>query len=294
MTPRFSRIIVSFVVGSLCLPMLLLAHSDPVGDIHPTVVYDRDHFVIYFTATSQSDRVAGSNRMIFSPANGNNKPQLIATEPDRSGGYDPSLPYGTAENGDGPVVMEFGQTQKDKRRFMLLGSDGKFVTRTPLPIPAPDGRAWITDSWADEHSIAVLWSTGGDNATNPVELRLSWVNRPRNLLEKTVTLGTPATIYYFPRASNLVWAQGRMWTAWVQPADQNKPDTKADWTTILSSYDPATQTVTHKALPQPSHWNTTVSLLARDGWVCVAWHCSQKEGFPPRASIEYAFEPIAK
>jgi hypothetical protein len=168
-------------------------------------------------------------------------------------------------------------------------------THTPLPIPEeymvaahllrPDGAALVLNK------ILRKSSTGEEF---DLQHEIAWLDRPTLHLASKVDLGNCATINMVPTMSHLIWAENRVWFAWIRKADdfEKLPPTK-QWVTVLASYEPKSKKLEKKILAEQSHWNANLSLNSVAGWVCVAWHCSRDGSYPGESMIVTHFEKVS-
>lgn len=268
------------------LPGLVLAHSDPAGDVHPRVFVENGAFSIYFSSVGKTRENVVDGKMIFDEKGQVLVPKHLVTAAATAQGWqDPR---------EGSVMIPWSRrNQQGRSVFVLRTNSEELVKEQPLPLSAPFG-AYITSSWVDEKAIAVLWSEPvGEGEERAVLMKLSWIDRASFSVVATVDVSKPATIYDFPSASNLVWAEGKLWLAWVKELGKADIEQSPIWKTVLTSYDPHTKSLLHKELPQSSNWNTRISMGFLKGWLCLAWHCTKDGRYPGEAEIITAFEKVS-
>ena len=277
-------------LGLCLLPGVVLGHQDPMGETHPSVVVENGNFSIYFLSLRRGGDNRDAGRMIFSPSGEVLVPKHLISDPKTQAWMEAR---NWRDHGDESVkTSRIGNDESARSAFVLqTGKDG-LGPQQPLPIDSPSG-AMVTSSWVDPNAIAILWSeTLVQGEEQEVLMKISWIDRASFSLVATVDVGKAASIYDFPSASNLVWAEGKMWFAWVKEFQEDAKDQKFRWKTILTSYDPVTKSLQHKELPQPSNWNTGISMRFLNGWLCLAWHCTKDGSYPGEAAIITAFEKV--
>ena len=278
-------------LGLCLLPGVVLGHVYPMGEVHPSVVVENGNFSVYFYLVRRDGDSRDAGSMIFSPSGEVLVPKHLITDPKTQAWMETR---NGRDSGDESVkAFRMGIDESARSAFVLqTGKDG-LGPQQPLPFDGP-ASAWVTSSWVDPNAIAILWSeTLVQGEEQEVLMKISWVDRSSFSLVATVDVGKPASIYDFPSASNLVWAEGKMWFAWVKEFQEEAKDLKSRWKTILTSYDPVTKKIQHKELPQPSNWNTGISMRFLNGWLCLAWHCTKDGSYPGEAAIITAFEKVS-
>ena len=275
--------------GLLCLTtQSARAHQDPAGDSHPQIEIEDDAFVIYSRYRvylqegeggwyRQSYGVTGQMR---EPRHRMPEERAQELEEATRAGWNPEPTGSSVESGGGGP-------------FLLMGTEEGTKYVRPLPVSGPKG-ADVERSLVVGQTVGFLWSGEKIIDENADErLRLSFAALKGFAPGQTVTIGKPCTIYHFPVVSNLVWAGGRWWVAWVRddtPADGT--DGKRIYHTILSSVDPKSGKVTHEVLPGTSNWNSSLSLATHGGWLCAAWHASIDGTYPGIAKVVAAFHKV--
>lgn len=98
-------------------------------------------------------------------------------------------------------------------------------------------------------------------------------------------IGKPATIYDFPTASNVVFANGKFWLAWVR-----EPKKKGEeYAMVLSSMEPGSGKAVERVLDAPADWNSHLSLAVIGDRLCLAYHCSVDHEYPGTSEIITVF-----
>jgi hypothetical protein len=241
------------------------AHQDPWGDIHPIVLVENGNFAIYFQH-SQPDAEQYSYtgelpqfRVVYSKigrlmAPRHPAPTQVAEERHAPGIYGTVLRVGHEQ-------LIFTQTLMRERPSYLELAHGR-TERRRLAWPSGLKLNYVHDVHAVGRSLVFAATVG--EAT----LKLFHFSRDAFDAPAVAELGHAATIYDFPRASNLVYSGERYWIGWM------RLDPKTEKTvTVLTSWKPGEQPA-HRELALPSDWNVELSLAENDGHLCLAYHCA--------------------
>lgn len=240
------------------------AHSDPWGDIHPAVGVEKGCFSIYFTSQvpdeveSYTDQRAAL-RMVFSSEGTLLAPRhAVASAPsDRTqnvGLYGARIPIGES-------AIVFEDDQAVRPGYLLEAPDGK-LTRHRIPWPR-DFRMTLDSVIAAADGLAM---TGKEDEKI---LKLYWWPFGEDRPPTVAVIGVTATIYDFPVASNVVFAGGRFWVAFMKP--------RGDLLQLaLWSWKPGEGKGREEILDSPADWNSHLSLAAIGDQLCLAYHCATK------------------
>lgn len=177
-----------------------------------------------------------------------------------------------------------------EQQLVLRTWNGGAASDEPLLFDVAES-ADLTSQFIAKEWGALLWSKT-DYEAKGTTLHLTWFQRSSTATPITRELGICGTIYDFPSASDLVWAGGRLWVAWIREESDQKHPPSRHWRTMLTSFDPVTGKTASKELPGISHWNSSLSIAETKGWLCIAWHCSKDMDYPGEAVIVTAFEKI--
>jgi hypothetical protein len=283
--PSFRSIIryVSWTVAALLLAGgTARAHQDPRGDVYPQVRVEKGNFAIYFSCNDErrdSDDESPILRVIYSPGG-----ELLA--PRHHVAKIPEDELGSPLRGGDTRVLAGGEILSfppyprlfHGKPFYTVKRNGR-IERHSLPWPDGVEISELHQIIGDEHSITIAAKAGGS--------LLSFYRFSRDGFElpAIVKIGSPETIYDFPVASNIVFAGGKYWIAWMRPGKE-----KID--PVLSSWKPGDTEVNHLVLKTPGNWNSHLSLEAAGDVICLAYHCSASGIYPGRSSIITAFYPV--
>jgi hypothetical protein len=238
-------------------------HSDPWGDIHPQVSVVDGRFAIVFN-TSLPDRVADYSdekpvyRMIFE-ADGRLFTPRHPLERRRS--WQEMAPVGLYGRemrlGDSTVILQGNSSGRPD--YLLKSADGK-TTRVRLPWPKDLSLHLFEDAVVTAEGIAI---TGKEREP----LKFYWFAHEETVAPVVLTIGTTACIYDFPVASNIAFAGGRFWVAFM------RPEGSEDLKLALWSWKPGEKDGRVEILDSPAYWNSHLSMAAIGDRLCLAYHC---------------------
>lgn len=263
----------------LAWPTVLLAHSDPWGDIHPDVSVIDGHFAITFRSSQpDSETYSGYHpvqRMIFT-----SEGRLVAPRHplQRLRHWSATSGAGLAGRmlrvGDQKLHFSSGR-DRGSLSYVLEEKDG---TRSRVRLPWPEGGpiSLLEDVAATEDGIAIL---GKEDARNL--LRFYWFDHESTEPPIVHYLGPTACIYHFPVASNIAYAGGRFWVAAVRPGEEM-------WKLSMWSWKPGEPEGRMEDLDSPADWNSSLSLAAIGDRLCLAYH-HPEDGYPGEARILTVF-----
>lgn len=279
--PSLGHLAASIFIALLLAAGTALAHQDPRGDVHPWVRVEKGNFAIYFFSNEEPhepDHSPPPLRVVYSPTGELLAPRHhVASIPEdetstRRQGGNIQVPAG----GEILSFPPYPRLFHDKP-FYTVQKDGQ-TERHSLPWPDAVKISDLSRIIADEHSITIAAKAGG------LVLSFYRFSREGFALPAVVEIGSPATIYDFPVVSNIVFAGGKYWIAWMRPGKE-----KTD--PVLSSWKPGDAAVTHLVLKTPGDWNSTLSLEAAGDVLCLAYHCAAST-YPGRSSIITGFYPV--
>lgn len=261
---RFAILIAAFVLVAI----RLFAHEDPSGDIYPSVRVEKGNFAVYFsnnTSPREVDQESPLFRVVYSP-NG----ELLA----------PRHPVKAIPNGEREVFRDdltaiVGDERLEFAPYPRLFHDKPYYTietkagveRHRLPWPDMVKVSDLHSVVADESTITIAAKAGTD------ELSLYHFRRDRFELPQVVAIGAPLKIYDFPTASNLVFAGGKYWIAWMRGGENGK-----EAEAVLSSWSPGDKAAAKVMLEGPGDWNSHLSMAVSGNVLCVAYHCETAGG----------------
>ncbi|MEN3940465.1 hypothetical protein WJU23_04160 [Prosthecobacter sp. SYSU 5D2] len=286
------------LIWGIVLPGPLLAHVDPAGDTYPQVMVEDGRFLISFTtrlAVEKGDPVEVKSAVIYEPDGSVFIPRHRVNYPERKNQFS-KVEFRSTSDIEEQELLKPGETPKREEnrlhRAVLIEHPYDLPQRVerPLPIEITASSPYADKASFNGEQVAFIWSDDEEEQHfSAHHLHLSMASLNGSAEDKTLPLGKVATIYDFPAASSPLWAAGRWWVAWVQESGQSQSAQDERWQTLLSSYDPVTQKLEHQALPGISHWNSSLSIAATEGWLCIAWHASQEGRYPGSAKIVTAF-----
>jgi hypothetical protein len=279
--------IATCLILSLAAPWSLHAHSDPRGDVRPTVFVQDGSFVICFRNNDVYDMdQRPAWKMSFTADGKVILPRHRLPEPQRDDWQRRLRAEATWD-----VTTLKPEGQKGERVVLREIVNGRKQSY-PLPLN-PEGIYAETACRAGDE-VAFTWSDMRTTMEEAPVLKFTCLPLKTFSPGVTVEIGEVATIYEFPRVSNPMWAARKWWIAWVRPnpADKAKEWSEITWQTVITSIDPVTGHCVHDVRPELSHWNTSLSLKTAGGWLCAAWHASIDGSYPGRARIVTAFKKL--
>jgi hypothetical protein len=268
--PRFVAALLPF---AWALPAA--AHSDPRGDIHPQVLVVDGHFAIDFNTMLpdvEGDPYEAIYRVTYTPEG-----KLLAprhrlerkrshTETGPAGLYGRGIRFGDSE-------IIFDGDRSGLPGYIIKGPDGKL---TPVRLPWPEKTLLtdVDDFTATPEGIAL---SGKEEAGG--RLKIYYFPFASSGPPAVLDVGDTCCIYDFPVASNLVWAGGKFWLAFMRGEGGEGAET------VLWSWKPGDPAGKEEVLATPGHWNSHLSIGAIGKQLCLAYHCEQQQGEEAAASI---------
>jgi len=261
----------ALLLATLLSPSAALAHADPWGDLHPTVEVVDGNFAIHFNSSIRGSRDNYTGRRpvlvkIYSPEGKLLSPRhpIPGKRSWMAGGpvglYGKHLVFGD-------TVMVFDPTRTGKPDYLLRDPDGE-VTRHRLPWPKEVSLHHFKDVTVNSEGIAIL------GKEDPEILKFYWFEHGANRPPEIVTIGATDCIYTFPVASNIAYAGGRFWVAFMRDAAGK---TKSEL--VMWSWKPGDAKARAEVLDSPAHWNCHLSMAAIGDWLCLAYHCATRESY---------------
>jgi hypothetical protein len=253
-------------------------HADPRGDLHPQVLVKDGNFAIVFNS-SQPEGVESFTgekavfRMIYTPEG-----KLVAPRHplDRKRDWRETGPAGLYGKGMrlGDVSVYFGGGHSSQPGFRLRTPDG-VVTRVTLPWSRDLSLNLCEDVMLLPEGLALTGKEGrGEVAEN--NLKFYWFEHEATEALTTQSIGPTICIYDFPVASNIAYAGGRFWVAYMRPAGQPEDEGVE---LALWSWKPGEEKGRVEVLDSPAHWNCHLSMAAIGDRLCLAYHCAMKESY---------------
>lgn len=273
---NWSRIVklAGFAVLLAGLPTPASGHSDPWGDIHPKVSVKDGNFAITFR-TSVDDEVPNYtakdnvSRVIYAPDG-----RLVAPRHplERKRSWQELGPVGLygrqSRLGDSTVIFE--DNQAGQPGYLLKSPDGR-ITRVYLPWPKDVNLTLFEDAAVVPEGIAM---TGKQDREI---LKFYWFPHESAEAPTILSIGATACIYDFPVASNLAFAGGKFWLAYMKGEGEDGVKLR------LWSWKPGEKESRDEVLDSPGFWNSNLSLGAIGNRLCLAYHCADESG--PRPGV---------
>lgn len=259
------------------------AHSDPWGDIHPRVQVMDGKFAIVFN-TSQPQRESDSQeaqplqRMIFTSDGKLFAPRHPLKLKRSHEEFGPISLYGRGIRlGESTLIF-----QRNQSGYLLKSPDGK-IMRVTLPWPKELEPELIDDVSVVAKGIAMTGNNMDPTTGSGGPLKFYWFEHESTDGPIVLTIGPTACIYHFPVISNIVWAGGKFWVAYMRPAEEG------GMKLALWSWKPGEKEGKIEDLNSPADWNSTLSMAAIGNQLCLAYHCVADHDYPGIAKIETVF-----
>jgi len=255
-------------------------HEDPLGDLHPQVLVMDGNFAIVFNTSMRDDRQDFTDTkkvfgMVYSPEG-----KLIAPrhplEKKRSwmAGAPAGLFGKRMKLGKSTVI--FGASRSPRPGYFLEAPDGR-LTKVSLPWPEDVALMLCEDVFVTADGLAI---TGKED---PDVLRFYWFAHESAEAPVRLEIGPTFCIYDFPVASNIAYAGGRFWVAFMRGGGGDGGEV------VMWSWKPGEEKGREQVLDAPAHWNSDLSLAAIGDRLCLAYHCVQEGGYDADARIETVF-----
>jgi hypothetical protein len=210
----------------------------------------------------------------------------------------------------GKFAVYFSDSILEKRFRMLFTPDGKLlaprhevksypdVASTTLGFPFPRvsfGGKEIQVARANPRNLVFMFSTACVSETHQAidgcdemailneaedgfRYYIDLFKRDGFSLPESFFIGVPASIYDFPTASNIVYANERFWVAWVRGYEM-----------VLSSVRPGDEKAVERVLDVPADWNSSLSLAVINNQLCLAYGCSVNHDYPGTSQLITTF-----
>ena len=114
-------------------------------------------------------------------------------------------------------------------------------------------------------------------------LKFYWFAHESTSDPMILTIGRTACIYHFPVASNITFAGGRYWVAYMRPTEGEVLKLS------LWSWKPGDKKARVEDLDSPPDWNSHLSMTAIGDRLCLAYHCVTGPRYFENARIETIF-----
>lgn len=252
-------------------------HQDPLGDIHPQVSVVDGRFSVVFN-TSIPDEPSDYldtrpvYRMIFEKDGRMFAPRhpLAKRRPHWETG--PVGLYGKPIR-LGDSMLYFGETGGAPQSYLLRNKEGK-LRRVRLAWPKNITLQLLEGVTATDEGIAM---TGKEDREI---LKFYWFAHDSVGEPKILTIGATACIYDFPVASNITFADGRYWVAFMRPDEEALKLSMWSWK-------PGEEKGRVEDLDSPANWNSHLSMAAIGDQLCLAYHLADR--YPGVARIVTVF-----
>lgn len=269
---QFRKIIAAAICAIAALCVSASAHSDPLGDIHPVVKAMDGKFSVVFssqlpgeksdytTKDSVSRVIYNLDGSIFAPRH-----PLDQKRDWRDTGTVNS--YGGTLRVNGSELIFSGTTGKPG--YVLKAPNGELTT-VRLPWPEDVSLTLFENAIATEAGVAISGKTGSDGGGRD-SLKFFWFPYGGTAPPVTHDLGRTACIYNFPVASNIAFAGGKFWIAFMQPIGEGED---SELKLVMWSWKPGDEKARVEVLDSPAFWNADLSLAASGNRLCLAYHCT--------------------
>ncbi|HEY1120651.1 MAG TPA: hypothetical protein VGE67_03590 [Haloferula sp.] len=243
-------------------------HSDPWGDIHPQVEVVDGNFAITFNTSREDEAFDHTDQKKVSRVTYSPDGRLIAPRHplERKRSWREMGPVGFygrgVRFGDSTVIFE---VDRNGQPGYLLKSPEANLSRVRLPWPKAVVLTLFEDATVTQDGIAI---TGKQDSEN---LKFYWFPHESTDAPTILNIGTTVRIYDFPVASNLAFAGGRFWVAYMK--SEKETGTKLR----LWSWKPGEKEARDEALDSPGFWNSHLSLAAVGDRLCLAYHYVNEE-----------------
>jgi hypothetical protein len=257
------------VIAALCIPAY--AHSDPFGDIHPVVKAMDGKFSVVFRTQLPGEDGGYTDKESVSRVIYNADGSIFA----------PRHPMDKKRDWrDTGIVNSYGGTLKiNGSELIFSGREGKpgYILKAPagertsVRLPWPDyvSLTLFENAIATDTGVAISGKDGFDGGGRD-PLKFYWF--PFGGTEPPVIhdLGRTACIYHFPVASNIAFAGGKFWIAFMQPTGEGED---SELQLVMWSWKPGDKKARVEILDSPAFWNADLSLAASGNRLCLAYHC---------------------
>ena len=281
---KFPRLLLLAPLLLLALQPSASAHQDPWGDIHPQVLVIDGNFAIDFNSQipgKESGYTEGrpTYRMSYTPEGKLVAPRHLLERKRSHEENGPAGIYGKRIRwGDSELI--YGGERSDKPGYLVKSPDGK-LTPVRLPWPEQVKLTYDDDFLATAEGIAITAKEDRER------LKFYWFPFASSGLPVILDLGPTICIYDFPVASNIVWAGGKFWIAYMRydPAPGGKEEDGGRTNLRLWSWKPGDPAAKDELMESPGFGNSHLSMAAIGDRLCLAYHAM----VPP-----YHAEPMSR
>jgi hypothetical protein len=263
------------LITILFLPSPANGHADPWGDLHPKVHVKNGNFEIHFNSSfrgqtanytgrrSISSKVFSPDGKILSPRH-----QLPFQRSWASGG---AVGLYGKQMSVGDTTFIFGSSRSEKPGYLMKTGKGK-LTRHRLPWPKDVSLDLFEDVVATSDGMAI------SGKEDHYILKFYWFEHGADRPPVTFTIGHTYCIYNFPVASNIAYAGGRFWLAFMRSGRKNDAE-EYTGQLVLWSWKPGDEKPREALLDSPVHWNCSLSMAAIGDRLCLAYHCATADDY---------------
>jgi hypothetical protein len=272
------------IAAILALPTgELLAHQDPVGDVHPEVSVAEGCFVVDFSNNEKRSIDHDHFRNIYDAGGSLVVPRHRVSEkkPDTPLGW-----MGGLRRSDGENSYELDEEAKR----LTIRSGEKILSRKSLPWPGgkPPLVIFLDFVVLGGNFIIIGTLPHPEGYEHGALLSVHRFELNSSKPPLALTLGAVATIYDFPTSSNVVVVGERVTLAWM-----GTPEGTEVHRFCLTTVDPLSMQTSTRRLDGDYHWNTHISIASIGTRLCVAWHDGEIYGAFRKARIRVLFEDLA-
>ncbi len=176
--------------------------------------------------------------------------------------------------GESTVILEGSYSPRPG--YLLKSPEGR-VTRVSLPWPGDVLLMLCEDAFVTADGLAITGKEDRD------VLRFYWFAHESVEAPVRLRIGATCCIYDFPVASNIAFAGGRFWVAFMRGDGEDGGEV------VMWSWKPGDEKGREQVLDAPAHWNSHLSLAAIGDRLCLAYHCAQDGAYGADARIETVF-----
>jgi hypothetical protein len=270
-----------FLFSCAIVPVGLLGHMDPVGDVHPHVSVKDGFFVVEFSNNRDRQPNQKNHFRVVYDSEGK---VILPRHPVK----EPRAAFFAAWYGQTRRTAGENQFRMDDEATKMEVLSGETVLST-LSIKWPGGANPLEifeDFAVTEKSLLILGTLlEEDRGYRPPELvmaRFSVRNEGPPMIEK---IGKVATIYSFPTCSPLQVVGDNVLVAWM--GEKTEPNEGHAF--YLTRINLRTGEKRTQKLPADYYWNTQISIAAIGDRICIAWHHGQIYGMFQESKIRTLF-----
>jgi len=260
------------VVGMLLSCVRLVAHQDPLGEIHPLVRLEQNQFHVYFGDNREmrdGETIALFKRIY--DASGSlvrDRTKAVLEKPSEDDTpFNLPLPEeltGCWQKFGGAfyIVPQWPRKHAGRPFYLVATSERHLRHELQWPLANVDV---VEDFVVDESSIVLLVTRIVTKAPRETDLWLCHFNKHSGELLRELRVGGPSFIYSFPGTSRLLQRGDRILFVWNEATDNRER-------LHVARYELSTRKLDDHALPFPSTWNISISIEVLGNTLCLAYH----------------------